>query len=169
MALKRPPSAIEFMFRIKVQHYSGNFTPVSTLHVRVEQAQIRDEVLLVVHSQHGIGGRGIGDVWIKRPLLHGRSRNRLLIDQLCFGLWHIDDREAVAPHSHRSLPNLRAQMPGPLYLDEPPRIPPSRSTVTPLFPPSTPSSAFDPYEQNPFLIIAVGPSNEHQSLRAEID
>src|SRR5216683_7233703 len=119
MALKRPPSAIEFMFRIKVQHYSGNFTPVSTLHVRVEQAQIRDEVLLVVHSQHEIGGRGIGDVWIKRPLLHGRSRNRLLIDQLCFGLWHIDDREAVAPHSHRSLPDLRAQMPGPLYLDKP--------------------------------------------------
>jgi hypothetical protein len=52
MALERPPGAIEFMFRIKVQHYSGNFTPVSNLHVRVEQAQIRDEVLLVVHSQH---------------------------------------------------------------------------------------------------------------------
>jgi hypothetical protein len=43
VALERPPGAIEFMFRIKVQHYSGNFTPVSTLHIRVEQAQIRDE------------------------------------------------------------------------------------------------------------------------------
>jgi hypothetical protein len=27
--------------------------------------------------------------------------------------------KAVAPHLHRSLPDLRAQMPGPLYLDEP--------------------------------------------------
>jgi hypothetical protein len=97
MALERPPGAIEFMLRITVQHYSGNFTPVSTLHVRVEQAQIHDEVLLVVHSQRGIGRRGIGDIGIKRRFLHGRSRNRLLIDHLALGFWRIDDREAVAP------------------------------------------------------------------------
>ena len=34
------------MFRIEVQHYSGNFTPVSTLHVRVEKAQISHQNLL---------------------------------------------------------------------------------------------------------------------------
>ena len=33
---------------------------------RVEQAQIRDEVLLVVGGQYGIGGRGVGDVGIKQ-------------------------------------------------------------------------------------------------------
>ena len=51
--------------------------PFSAFRIRVEQAQIRDEVLLVVNGQYGIGGRGIGDIGIKRRLLHGRSRNRL--------------------------------------------------------------------------------------------
>src|ERR1700730_1890502 len=76
MAIERPPGAIGFMFRIKMQqHHSCDVTPVSTFRVRVEQAQIRDEVLLVVNRQYGIGGRGIGDVGTKRRLLHGHSRN----------------------------------------------------------------------------------------------
>jgi hypothetical protein len=49
--------------------------PVSTFRIRAEQAQVRDEVLLVVDSQHGIGGRGIGDIGIERRRLHGSSRN----------------------------------------------------------------------------------------------
>jgi hypothetical protein len=75
MAVERPPGAIRVMFRIKMQHYSCDFAPVSTLRIRVEQAQIRDEVLLVVNGQCGIGGRGVGDIGIKRRLLHGLSRN----------------------------------------------------------------------------------------------
>jgi hypothetical protein len=43
-------------------------------------------VFLVVNGQYGIGGRGIGDIGIKRRLLQRRSRNRLLIDELCIGL-----------------------------------------------------------------------------------
>jgi hypothetical protein len=97
MTLERPPGAIGFIFRIKMQHDPRDFAPVSTLRVRVEQAQIRDEVFLVVTSQHGIGGRGIGDIGIKRRLLHELSRNRLWIDQLCSWPWHIDDREASSP------------------------------------------------------------------------
>jgi hypothetical protein len=31
-------------------------------------------VLLVVNGQYGIGGRGIGDIGIKRRLLHGLSQ-----------------------------------------------------------------------------------------------
>ena len=85
MAVERPPSAIWFMLRIKMQHYSCDFAPVSTFRIRVEQAQIPDEVLLVVTGQYGIGGRGIGDIGIKRRLLHGLSRNRLFIDQLWLG------------------------------------------------------------------------------------
>src|SRR5713101_6591441 len=61
------------MFRIKMQHDACDFAPVSTFRIRVEQAQIRDEVLLVVNGQYGIGGRGIGDIGIKRRLLHGLS------------------------------------------------------------------------------------------------
>jgi hypothetical protein len=68
------------MFRIKMQHYSCDFAPVSTLRIRVEQAQIRDDVLFVVNRQCGIGGCSIGDIGIKRRLLHGRAHNRVLID-----------------------------------------------------------------------------------------
>src|SRR5450755_2334558 len=99
MALERPSGAIRFIFRIKMQHYSCDVAPVSTNRIRVEQAQIRDEVLLVVNGQYGIGGRGIGDIGIKRRLLHGRSRNRSLIDRFYFGPWQIDDREAVGPRA----------------------------------------------------------------------
>jgi hypothetical protein len=56
--------------RIKMQHHSCDFAPISTFRIRVEQAQIRDDVLLVVNGQYGIGGRGIGDIKIKRRLLH---------------------------------------------------------------------------------------------------
>src|ERR1700730_7254164 len=75
MALERPPSAIWFMLRIKMQHYSCDIAPVSTYRICVKQAQIRDDVLLVINGQYGIRGRGIGDIGIKRRLLHGRSRN----------------------------------------------------------------------------------------------
>ena len=75
MAVERPPIAIGLTFRIKMQHYSCDFALVSTLRIRVEQAQIRDDVLLIVNGQCGIGGRGIGDVGTKRRLLHGFSRD----------------------------------------------------------------------------------------------
>jgi hypothetical protein len=99
MAVERLPGAIRFMFRINMQHYSRDVALVSVCRIRVEQAQIRGGVFLVVNGQHGIGGRGIGDIGIKRRLPHGLSRNRLLIDQLCFWLWHIDSREAVGPRA----------------------------------------------------------------------
>jgi hypothetical protein len=69
-----------------MQHHSCDFAPVSTFRICVKQAQIRHEVLLVVGRQSRIGGCNIGDIGTKRWRLHGRSRNGLLIDQLCFGL-----------------------------------------------------------------------------------
>src|ERR1700730_12967127 len=75
MTLEHPPGAIRFMFRVKMQHDACDVAPVSAFRIRVEQAQIRDEVLLVVSGQYGIGGRGIDDIGIKRRLLHGLSRN----------------------------------------------------------------------------------------------
>ena len=55
MALERSSGAMGFMFRVKVQHDPRDFTPVSTFYIGVEQAQIRDDVFLVVNGQHGIG------------------------------------------------------------------------------------------------------------------
>jgi hypothetical protein len=41
MAPKRPPSAIEFTFRVEMQHYSCDVTPVGAFGVRVEQSMAR--------------------------------------------------------------------------------------------------------------------------------
>jgi hypothetical protein len=38
-----------------MQDYSCDFAPVSSFCIRIEQAQIRDDVLLVVGGQYGIG------------------------------------------------------------------------------------------------------------------
>jgi len=46
MALERPPGAIRFMLRIKMQYDSCDFAPVSIFRIRVEWAQIRDDVFL---------------------------------------------------------------------------------------------------------------------------
>jgi hypothetical protein len=47
--------------RARSDSYSG-FAPVSSFRIRVEQAKIRDDMLLIISGQHGIGGRGIGDI-----------------------------------------------------------------------------------------------------------
>ena len=57
MAVERPPGAIGLILRINVQHNSCDVAPVSTNRIRVEQAQISDEVLLIVNGQYGIGVR----------------------------------------------------------------------------------------------------------------
>jgi hypothetical protein len=76
MAVERPPGAIGFMFRIKMQHYSRDVAPVSACRIRVEQAQIRDDVFLIVNGQYGFGGRGIGDIGIKGPAAWAFSKAR---------------------------------------------------------------------------------------------
>jgi hypothetical protein len=95
MALEGPPGAIGLMFRIKMQHYSCDVAPVSACRIRVEQAQICDDVFLVVNGQYRIGGRGVGDIGIKRRLLHGLSQQ--VVDQpiLLWARWHNDGHEAV--------------------------------------------------------------------------
>ena len=70
MALKHSSCAIRVKLRIKMQHNACNFAPVSAFRVRVKQTHIRDKMLLI-NGQRGIGGRAIGDIWIKRRQLHG--------------------------------------------------------------------------------------------------
>jgi hypothetical protein len=48
MALERPPGAVRFIFRIKMQHHPCDFMPVSTFHIRIEQAQMRDEMFVAL-------------------------------------------------------------------------------------------------------------------------
>ena len=56
MAVERSPSAIWFMLRIKMQHYSCDLAPVSTVRICVEQAKICDDVLFVIDGQYGLEG-----------------------------------------------------------------------------------------------------------------
>src|SRR6266851_87487 len=98
MALERPSSAIRFMLRIKMQHYSCDLAPVSTYRIRVEQAQIRDDVLFVVDGQYGIGGRGIGDMGFKRRLLHGLFSQQVADRSILrWSPWRIDDAHPRSP------------------------------------------------------------------------
>ena len=46
MAFERLPGAIRFAVRIKMQHNACDFTPVSTFHIRIEQAQMRDQMFV---------------------------------------------------------------------------------------------------------------------------
>jgi hypothetical protein len=55
MALKRPAGAIRFLSGSRCSTHSCDFAPISTFRIRVELAQIRDDVLLVVNGQYGIG------------------------------------------------------------------------------------------------------------------
>ena len=73
---RRLPSPIRFTVRIKVEHYSCNFSPVRTLCVRVEQAQIGDDVFLVVNGQNGATTRRRGNFAGGFPILSFSSLAR---------------------------------------------------------------------------------------------
>jgi len=51
MAVECRPRAIWFVLRIEMEHNPGDMTPVSTFRIRVEQAQIRDDVLFVIECR----------------------------------------------------------------------------------------------------------------------
>jgi len=100
-----------------MQHNSCDFTPVGTFRIRVVQAQIRDEVFLVVNGQHGIGGRYRRHRDLAAASAWALSQ-QLLIDQLYLGL--LGTLMTAKPPLIWAIPGLeRAQLRGPLYLDEP--------------------------------------------------
>jgi len=70
MAVERSSRAIRLDLRIDVQHDLRHFTPVRPLLIRIEHAQISDDVLFVVDREYGIRGSKIGDVWISRRFFH---------------------------------------------------------------------------------------------------
>jgi hypothetical protein len=92
MAFKRSPGAIEFTFRVEMQYYSCNITPIGTVRFSVEQPQVRDKVLMVVGGQYGTGGRDVGDIGIERGFLHGAVSQQAVDRQLsALGSWQVDD------------------------------------------------------------------------------
>ncbi|MGJ4888861.1 hypothetical protein ACQR1Y_11735 [Bradyrhizobium sp. HKCCYLRH3099] len=60
-----------------MQHDAGHLAPVGSRLGGIEQAEIRDEMLLVVFGQDIIGRRQVGDIWIKWRLLHQHSSEQM--------------------------------------------------------------------------------------------
>lgn len=79
-----PAGAVGFATGIKVQDCAGDFAPVGV--IGIKQAHIGDEVFVVVGRQGLTRRRDIGDIWIERRSLNGRSRNRALIRPFCLRL-----------------------------------------------------------------------------------
>ena len=67
--------AVRLAVGIKVQHDPRNLFPIGAVGFGVEQAQIRDQVELVIAGQSGRSRRRVGDIWVERGFLHGRSGN----------------------------------------------------------------------------------------------
>jgi hypothetical protein len=62
MAVERPPSAISFKLRIKMQHYSATSRQSAPSASASSRRSYVIEVFLVVDGQYGSGGRCIGDI-----------------------------------------------------------------------------------------------------------
>ena len=83
MALERLSRANGVAAGIKVQDDAGDFTPVNTFVIRVQQAQVGDEMFMIIWRQGGVRRGGIGDVRIKW-YLHLKAFN--VDGTRCFGL-----------------------------------------------------------------------------------
>ena len=71
--------AIMLKLWIDMQHDLRDLAPVRALLVRIEHAQIRDDMLLVVDREHGIRWCNIGNVWISRRFFHACVTNRTIL------------------------------------------------------------------------------------------
>lgn len=80
MGIERGLGAIALSYRVNVQHKPRHFTPICTLCIRIEQAQVRYNVLLVVHCEDGIRRRNIGDVRIWGWFFHTCVTERMILN-----------------------------------------------------------------------------------------
>jgi hypothetical protein len=76
VSVECPPGASGFALRVNVQNDPRNLAPVGAVGVRVEEAQIRHEVLPIVAGECGTGGRDIGDIGIKRRRVKRKTSAR---------------------------------------------------------------------------------------------
>jgi hypothetical protein len=67
-----------FPSRIDVQYDLGNFAPVGTLGVSIEQPQISDQMLFVVARERWADRAGVRNIGIKWRLFHSGSKGPIL-------------------------------------------------------------------------------------------
>jgi hypothetical protein len=79
VAVERSSRAIRLKLWIDVQHDLRHFTPVGPLLIRIEHAQISNDVLFVVDREDGIRRRKIGNVWISWGFFHARVTKRMIL------------------------------------------------------------------------------------------
>ena len=72
--------AIVFELWIDVQYNLRHLTPVGPLPIRLEHAQISNDMLLVVDREHSIRRCSIGNVWISGRFFHARVTKRMILD-----------------------------------------------------------------------------------------
>jgi len=65
-----PSRAFGLACRIDLEDDQGDLAPVGPFRVRIEQAQIRHEMLFVVTRQDAGAGCGVGNRWVKQWRLH---------------------------------------------------------------------------------------------------
>ncbi len=70
MRIERSARTFGFADRINVQNDLGDLFPVRTCLLRIEKAEISDEVLLVIGRQDGIGRSHVSDIGIERGKGH---------------------------------------------------------------------------------------------------
>ena len=85
MALKCIPSARRLATRINIQHDARDFLPVGTFRMGIEHPHVSDHVFMVIGGQHGIGGRGIGDIWNRAAASAWTVSQEVLINRPCLG------------------------------------------------------------------------------------
>ena len=66
MGIEGTACTIGFSIGVEMKNDARNLAPIGIVFFGVEQAQVRDEVFLVIRCQHRIGGRGIRNIGIER-------------------------------------------------------------------------------------------------------
>jgi hypothetical protein len=78
VAVECTSCAVMLPLGIDMKHELCHLAPARTLRVRIEHAQIGDDMLFVVDREHGIRWRNIGNVWICRWFFHERVIERII-------------------------------------------------------------------------------------------
>lgn len=70
MAIESLAGAIWVATWINMKHDLRDLAPIGAGCVRIDEAQVSHKVLLIVHGEHRISRRAVGDIRIKRRILH---------------------------------------------------------------------------------------------------
>ena len=79
MRVERASCAIVLTRGIDMQHELRHLAPVRPLRIRIEHSQIRCDVLLIVHREHGIRRGNISNFGICGRFLHERVTERMIL------------------------------------------------------------------------------------------